>query len=170
MINLRIRKPISSTVYWHFQYLCHSSTFRGVGRRTVATFPLLFLLGRVTYPDMCREGQCCSFVPWMTSKHRQERGEMGERSIVLVSSGNVIQKVQCAPREEGAAFGTRGRAGARDTLYCPWSTNVSEKMRAAPVTVMLMDISGFGEIKSRVSAQLTPSDNILVVFGGADGI
>lgn len=79
--------------------------------KTLAIFPLSFLLGHIIYPDIWCEGQCHSFAQWMASKHRQERAQMGERSIVPVGCGlgNVTQKQQCAPVEEGAAFGTRDR-------------------------------------------------------------
>lgn len=49
----------------------------------------------------------------MASKHRQEQGEMGERSVVPVGLENIIHKQQDAPTEEGAAFGTRDRIWAR---------------------------------------------------------
>lgn len=43
----------------------------------------------------------------------------------------------------------------------PQSTDVSEKMRAVPVTVMLMDISVSGKIKTRFLTQMAISNTIL---------
>lgn len=46
-------------------------------------------------------------------------------------------------------------------LQWPQSSDVSEKMRAVPVTVMLMVISNSGKIKTRFSAQMAASNTTL---------